>query len=325
MLEYNDLFKEIHQEILLAKNILIITHKNPDGDCLGAGCGFGNYLSQINKSHTLFNIDKVSPAFEYLDGVEKFIDDQERIKRNFYDIIIILDTGSLDYSGVEEIILEKRNQDHTKIINIDHHFSNTQYGDINLVVPHASSASEIVYQFFKQNKIVIDKTMANCVLSGIVTDSGNFSNGATTISSIEAASYLLVKGGHLPKILKHNYQNKSVQSLRLWGQVLARLEKNEKYNITYTYITLEDMKKFSADENDIAGIIDFMNNLKDSKIMMIIKEKEDNKISVSMRTTRDDVDVSRLAKTFGGGGHKKAAGFTVDGRIVEREGKICIQ
>jgi len=322
MIEYQKQFIEIFQKIQQAKNVLLVSHKRPDGDCLGVACSLGCYLDSINKDYHLFNVDEVGESFHYLPYVDKVNNDLSHIKQNFFDLILVLDTSSLDHCGIEEHLQQAKKE--SCLINIDHHISNTNYGHINLVVSNASSTSEIIYNLFKFNKIYINKEMANCLLTGIMADSGNFSNAATTVSSMDAAAQLLIRGGMLPKIIKNTCQNRSLASLKLWGEVLARLERNEKYGVAYTYITYKDLEKYEVDEEAVEGIANFLNNLGGSKAMIFLKEKESGKISVSMRTTDDLIDVSKLARMIGGGGHKKAAGFEIRGTIVEDEGGMKI-
>jgi phosphoesterase RecJ-like protein len=322
MLEYQKQFTKVFQKILQAENILLICHKRPDGDALGAMCALGCYLDSINKKHMLFNIDKIAESFNYLPCAEKFVHDPAKIEGINFDLILILDSSSLDITGVEDYL--QKVKESSFLINIDHHLTNNDFGHLNLVVEDTSSASEIIYNLFKHNKIYIDKSIANSLLTGIISDSGGFSNAATTISSIDAASHLLIRGGRLPKVVKQNYQNQSLTSLKLWGKVLARLEQNKKYGIAYTYITHKDLIEHKVGEEAVEGISNFLNNLKGSKAMIFLKEKKPGEINVSMRTTNDLIDLAKLAKIVGGGGHRKAAGFSVKGRLVEENGRIRI-
>lgn len=322
MIDYQQQFKEVWDKIKTANNILIISHKKPDGDCLGAGCGLANYLIAVNKKVVLFNIDSVPEKFNYLHLADQITNDLAVINQGNFDLVITVDTSSLDYSGVENFLQQAKSKN--LLVNIDHHISNKSFGNFNLVVPNASSTSEIVYYLLKNNKVRITKEIANCLLSGIISDSGNFSNAATTTTAITAASQLLISGGQLPKIVKKHSQNQSLASLKLWGKVLARLTKNEKYNITYTYITCNDVTESKIDEEELAGLTDFLNNLSGSKAMMMIKELKPGEVGVSFRTTNNLIDVSKLATLLGGGGHKKAAGFTIKGELVEIDGGVRV-
>ncbi|MFH1187292.1 MAG: bifunctional oligoribonuclease/PAP phosphatase NrnA [bacterium] len=322
MLNHKDKLIDIFQKIQQAGNILMVGHKAPDEDCLGAICALSCYFDSIGKNHTIFNFDKIFENFNYLSGIDKITNDINEIQTKVFDLILVLDTGSLEYSGIKDY-LEKA-QKEVFIINIDHHKSNSNFGHINLVESNASSVSEIIYNLFQYNKVYITKEMANCLLTGIIADSDNFSNAATTVESMNAASYLLTHGGRLPKIVKNTYKNKSLTSLKLWGIVLSRLKQNKKYNVAYTYVTHDDLQKYNVAKETIEGIANFLNKLAGHKVIFFIKEKDPGEITVSMRTNNNLIDVSKLAKMIGGGGHRKAAGFSVKGKIVGNGGKVMI-
>ncbi|MFH1564925.1 MAG: DHH family phosphoesterase [bacterium] len=322
MLEYQDKLTDIFQKIQQASNILMVGHKAPDEDCLGAICALSCYFDSIEKTHTIFNIDKIFENFNYLSGIDKITDNISEMQIKVFDLILVLDTGSLEYSGIKNY-LEKA-KEKVFLINIDHHKSNNHFGHINLVDGDASSVSEIIHNLFKYNKVYITKEMANCLLAGIIADSDNFSNAATTVESMNVASYLLIHGGRLPKIIKNTYKNKSLTSLRLWGKVLSRLKQNKKYNAAYTYVTHEDLQKYNAAKETIEGMANFLNKLAGHKVIFFIKEKNPGEITVSIRTNNKLIDVSRLAKMIGGGGHAKAAGFSAKGQIVKIKNRVMV-
>jgi phosphoesterase RecJ-like protein len=164
--------------------------------------------------------------------------------------------------------------------------------------------------------------MATALLTGIITDTDNFTNSATSDTAMAAAGDLIRKGGNLNMINEQVVRNKSINLLRLWGEILNRLNKHEALDMVYTYITQVDLKVHQVDETDSEGIANFLNNLDEGKMSLILKETQDGKIKGSFRTTKDDVDVSALAKKLGGGGHKKAAGFSIAGTIDEVMKKI---
>lgn len=197
-------------------------------------------------------------------------------------------------------------------MNVDHHPTNTRYGDINVVLPDASSTAEILFQLFEAGSIQIDHRMATSLLTGLLTDTSNFSNAATTTTSMEAASKLLGAGARYAEILKHVWQNKSVDSLKIWGTLLSRLSYNKRYDVTTTYMLASDVSESSAD------IVDGMSNFLQGVVgnidaILVLRELPGNFVKGSFRSINRDV--SAVAKLLGGGGHKKAAGFTVKGHI----------
>ena len=199
---------------------------------------------------------------------------------------------------------------------MDHHFSNHRFGNINCVDDLASSTCEIVYKFLKSINFNIDKNTATCLLCGILNDTSVFSNGATTIDSMNISSHLVSKGARIHKINDKVVKNKSINGLRLWGEVLSRLKNDDEFKIAHTYIKEEEYQKYQINEEELDGLIDFLNIICDANIYALFRINE-NHTTVSMRTTRDDIDVSRIAQINGGGGHKKAAGFTIDSALGE--------
>jgi phosphoesterase RecJ-like protein len=208
------------------------------------------------------------------------------------------------------------------IINIDHHATNEHYGQINLVIPTAASTTEVLFHYFRNNNIFVNPKMATSLLTGLATDTSNFSNSATSAIALAVGGELIRSGGNYNLINDATIKNKSIEVLRLWGKVFSRLVKDERTGITYTFITKTDLDEHQVSEAESEGIANFLNNLENTSIAMILRETADGKIKGSFRTTRSDIDVSALAKKLGGGGHKKAAGFNTDGTIEEVIAKI---
>ncbi len=321
-----DVAKKIHQEMLGAENILLVSHKNPDGDALSSGCALMHYLRQIDKNHTAYCATPISKSLNFLPLAEYYITDPLILTDNRFDLIIVLDSGDLLYAGLDEFL---KNLDYSPIVvNIDHHATNEFFGHHNLVISTAAATTEVLYNFFKINKINIDKHIATCLLTGIITDTGCFSNPATTAQSLKIAAELLRLGGNLNLIQGWTLKNRSVGGLKIWGQVLSRLYKNETYDIVSTILTADDTQgpksaglptgQAGAAE-EVEGIANFLNNLGEGRIVLLLKDGGDGIIKASMRTTDPQINLSGLAKMFGGGGHAKAAGFSVNGKLVETE------
>jgi bifunctional oligoribonuclease and PAP phosphatase NrnA len=306
--------KQIFQAIQAAEKILLVSHKNPDGDTLGSLAAMMQYLRHIDKPHVAFCATDMSPNLSFLPHIDYVSQDQKLWDDTEVDLVISFDCSSPDYAGIEHVlpILKERG---VKVANIDHHKTNPDYGDLNLVIPSASSTTEILYDFFVYNNMDIPGDTATCLLTGIVTDTGNFSNAATTKQTMCIASKLIAKGGNLAMIQGWVLKDKTVSGLKLWGTVLSRMTHHEPLDIVYTYVTKDDVKTHGVSEYEVEGIANFMNHIKDGRAGMILKEKEDGTIKGSFRTTHDHVDVSAFAKIFGGGGHKKASGFSVEGPL----------
>ncbi|MCD4705026.1 bifunctional oligoribonuclease/PAP phosphatase NrnA [bacterium] len=315
----SDKIQKISNIIDSSQNILITTHRQPDGDAVGSLLALQNYLLNLGKKVDSFCIDPVASNFAYLNNIKLIKNDLSTIQ-NKYDVAFILDCGDLYMTKIETKL--KSLQLKYGIINIDHHHTNPQYGKINVVINRASSTAEIIYLILKTIDAKINPNIATALLTGIITDTNNFTNLATTKQSIESASSLLEIGADIKDILNANVYNKTIDILKLWGIVLKRMIFDEKLSMVTTAVFKEDLKKLDLDNEASEGISNYMNNLShDIKFSLLLKEADYVKVKGSLRTTRDDIDVSAIAKTFGGGGHQKAAGFEVDGKIKFKNGK----
>ena len=301
--------KQIHTAIMQANRILLIPHRNPDGDALGSVASFMQFLRSIGKPHTAFCETPITSRLQYLPHLEYITSDASIWQDTSYDVVIVFDSGDLRYAGVDTHIQQSPIK--RTIINIDHHPTNEHFGDLNLVIPTASSTTEILYHFFKYNNVTITSDIATCLLTGLVTDTDNFTNAATSITSFSIASDLISRGGNLNLIRGWVFKDKSVNALKLWGTVLSRLTKHEELDIVYTYLTQEDLAEHHVNEAEAEGLANFLNTIGDGRAGLILKEMPDGKQKGSFRTTHDHVDVSAFSLLFGGGGHKKAAGFTI--------------
>lgn len=311
------LINKLKQLILRAQKILVIVHHKPDGDALGSGLAFSKFLDALNKENLLFALGPISSSANFLPSRKKIKSNFSEINLIDYDLLIILDCGDLKQTGIEEQL--RTLPADFPIINIDHHQTNENFGLINIVDAESSSTAEIIFNLFKELNFPVDKEMATCLLTGLITDTANFANPATTFASLEAAGQLLRLGARMNEISANVFKNKSLSVLKFWGTILSRLTENKKWGVATTVITDEDLKIMNLNEEALEGVTNFLNNLKGAKVVLVLRALEDGKIKGSFRTTMPGLDVSRLAKTFGGGGHAKAAGFTIPGKLVKME------
>ncbi|MBU0597795.1 bifunctional oligoribonuclease/PAP phosphatase NrnA [Patescibacteria group bacterium] len=315
MTEFFPIFQKIKDEIDKANKVIVITHQNPDGDALGSLLGMHHYLRLVKTDHTLFCLTETPDYLKFLPDTEHISNDENHLMKNEHDLIIILDSGDLQYAGVDKHFRKIKGL--PVVINIDHHPTNQYYGHINLVHPQASSTSEIIFHFLDYFRLPITKEVATSLLTGILTDTGSFSNLATTPSSMEVSSKLLTSGARVREIITNTFRNKSLSQLQLWGRALSRLKHNKKTGIVTTVLTQQDFDELGIDDESGEGFANFLNNVEQARAIIVLREKLDGTIKGSLRTTQPDVDVSKIAEFFGGGGHKKAAGFTIKGQLKE--------
>ncbi|HRH23162.1 MAG TPA: bifunctional oligoribonuclease/PAP phosphatase NrnA [Candidatus Magasanikbacteria bacterium] len=310
--------KQIHELLMNCERVLLVPHKNPDGDACGAVSALGLYLQNLQKKADIFCATAVPKELQILPLMD-IVTSNPATWETPYDAIIVCDSGNPEYAGVNSY-LQKNST--AKVVVVDHHPTNTYFGDLNLVSLTNSSTCEILYEYFTYNRINITPDMATALLCGIIYDTGSFSNSATSKKSLSIAGSLVKKGGSMKDVVRSLYKNKHMNTLKLWGKALSGLAYDTELDIVSMTISIEDMLSCGVDEEGADGIANFMNALKDGKVHMVFREKPNNLVKVSMRTTKDDVDVSQIAKAFGGGGHKKAAGFTIESPIKSVYEKI---
>jgi phosphoesterase RecJ-like protein len=321
MENHKNISEKIKQELDKAKNILLISHQKPDGDTLGSNLALLAYLKEKNKNVVSFCLHPIPDNFKFLPN-EHLITDKHKIFGQSYDLVITLDCANLEYAGVDKLITALPLT--YKLINIDHHITNPNFGDINLVIPEASSTAEVLYRLFKDWQITWNSDIATSISCGMITDTNGFKNAATSYKCLDAASEMIKQGARPHNIIKATLTNTNINNLRIWGRALERLKKSEKYDIVYTWINQNDFKECQVDESSTEGIINFLHVLKNAKIIMTLTEMKNNTIKTSLRTTTD-IDLTKLAGIFGGGGHKKAAGFSLPGRLVCDKNKVRIE
>ena len=306
------------QDKLIAKiknlqSFLLMIHEEPDGDTLSGTVACYLAIKSLGKKVSMVCKDEIPRPFLFLPAV-KFI--KKDILFGDFDCILIIDCGDLKRTGFAER-LKKFAKVSKNLINIDHHPKNDLWkiANLNLIDQKASSASEIVWELLKKIPVSISSDMATAILTGIYTDTGGFKHSNTTPQTLKIASELLVYGARLKTITRNVALNKSIAALRLWGIALSRIHKNQKLQIVSSVITSEDLEKCQAVHADLAGVVNLMNSIPDSSATILFYETSEGKIRASLRTEKEKVDVARIAKLFGGGGHKKAAGFTVEGKL----------
>jgi len=309
--------QKIYSQIKGAKNILLVSHQNPDADALGSLMALSEWFDQLGKTYTKFCLNQPTDNLGWLVNFEPLVTDPQLLFDDHYDLVIVLDSGDLQYAGVADILMKFSPK--PTIINIDHHFTNQNFGDINLVDSAAVSTSEIIYHLFKLLKIKISPRIASVLLAGIIGDTYNFTNPNTNYQSLATASDLLLAGANLEQVSDSILKNKTVNTLKIWGKVLVRLRYNTELKVVSTVVTENDLKDQPAGQEITEGVANFLNNLAGVKAALILQQQEPGIIKGSLRTNSDSIDVSKLAKMLGGGGHRKAAGFKIKGQLVRTE------
>ncbi len=314
----NDAYSSAIARIRGARHILLITHMSPDGDALGSLCFMMERLALLGIPFKAYTAGPLPETFSFLPGFESIITDKTRLDLGSFDLILSLDCGSVARTNLETEIAARRPDQF--FLEIDHHPSVESKSDLAIRETDAASTTEILYRLTTAAGTKLTPELARCLLTGVLTDTGNFMFSSTSERTVAAAAQMLLGGASLTKIIDKTYRTKSLPDLKLWGVALSRLRHVKKYNITYTVITPEDFSATESDEEAMSGLAEFVSALPDVAAILVLREDGSGMLRGNLRTTRDDIDVGAIARLFGGGGHKKAAGFAVAGRLVELEG-----
>ncbi len=316
-MELKEKHKEAYEKIKSANKILLVTHARPDGDAVASVCTMMLLLDEVEKPYSTFCLHEAPEQLQFLPKAEKIETDIDIIDFDSHDLIIALDCGSLSRTNLSEQITNRKKDQY--VIEFDHHPKIDDYSDLEIRVPEASATAEVLYDFFKENFIKINKKIANCILTGILTDTGNFLYPSTTDKTVNIASEMLLYGAKYPLITEETWRNKSIGAMKLWGKAIGSLEINKKYNLAFTVLCKEDIKESACSDDEMEGIAGFLSNLYGVKGLLLLREREGGYIKGSLRTSHPDIDISRIAKFLGGGGHKKASGFNLKATIQKTE------
>jgi phosphoesterase RecJ-like protein len=293
-----NLYKQVWEKIINSDNILLIAHVNPDGDALGSSLSLYPILKKMNKKVTVFNITKPLP--QYLDFLPNFNKITDRLPKKI-DLTISFDCGSFDRLGLES--------KPSFLINIDHHISNTNYGDINLIEPNAASTSQVIFNMLKANNVEIDKDSAICMYTALVTDTGSFQYESVNNKVFEMAAELVKCGVEPDYVAKMLFQRDRLSRLRLLAKAYDTIELCCEGKAAFVEVTKEMMEITGAIKEDTDTIVNSVRNIASVEIACLLRE-EDEGIKISLRS-KDYADVSKIAVKYGGGGHIRAAGATI--------------
>jgi phosphoesterase RecJ-like protein len=308
---YNDIGKLIKQY----DNFAICSHTSPDGDSIGSMLALYNMLKDTGKKAEMFSDDVPPDRYSFLPGFSEIKVINEISGR--FDYIFILDCGDLERIGRCVNLISSS----TVLINIDHHISNKIYGKYNIVDSNASSVGEMMYCLFKINGYNITKDIAECLYTSIVTDTGGFKYSNTTSITLSTAGDLINTGIDFSGLNDRVFNMKTLPQVKLMSKVTSTIDVLSGESTAVLTMTQEMLKECNATEEDAGDFVNIARDIKDVEVGVFIKEVEGGKARVSLRS-KTKVDVRKIAETFGGGGHIRASGCTVDGTVNEVKAKI---
>lgn len=295
-------------EILRGKrNVALGGHIRPDGDCIGSCMGLYLYLKeQFPAIQADIYLQPVADCYKSI-GDTKVLR-HEIDEKKVYDLFICLDCGDIQRLGFSAPLFENAKQ----TLCIDHHVSNEAFADENYIVPDASSTSELVYRILDPDKI--SKACAEALYMGIVHDTGVFQYSCTSPETMEAAAELMRKGINSSEIIEKTYYEKTYIQNQILGKALLESMLILDKRVIVSYVSRRSLEFFEAAPSDLEGIVSQLRQTKGVEAAMFLYETEPQTYKVSLRS-KESVDVSVIAKIFGGGGHARAAGFTMKGTV----------
>jgi len=305
--------KKIYQTILGAKKTLLITHYSPDGDAVSSLSAMMQIFEFLKKDYVAFCADKFEDKYIWLPGLNKVVNHESAFNMADFDLIITLDCGNLSRTRLSAKI--KNRLAYQTLIEIDHHEASEKVTDLELRLNTAASTTEVIYDWLKINHLPIWPSLAEAILVGLVTDTGNFIYSATSNQTLAIASEMLNQGANWPKMVKTAKLTTDLGTAKLWGLALSRLKINRRYQVAFTVLTAKDFEVSGVDDDMIDGLPGFLSGLGEVKAVLVLKEAPNNIIKGSWRACQDDIDVAKLCRYLGGGGHVKAAGFQLKGKL----------
>ena len=309
----NTEYLQVATRIRAARRVLLLNPEGGDGDSFGATIALSRLCGRLGVPADVFALHASRSVYGFLPNFSGILTEPGRLDYAAYDCIIACDIAHLGLTGLAD--LSSSDQKTKTIINIDHHATNQRFGTMNIVDAERAAACELVYDLARASRWALDAGTATCLLTGIVSDTGMFAYRNTTDRTLAIAAHLLRCGARLNIITAFAYRRKSVGTLHLLGTALTRLTRDAATGLVTTYLTRADFSGAGVDETAAEGIANFLNILGNEKGVVFLKELPGNKVKGSVRTMQDDIDCAQLARQYGGGGHRRAAGFVLDGTI----------
>ncbi len=315
MKNYPKIIDRILDALRESKTFCIVGHIRPDGDCVGSQLGLALALQNEGKKVVCWNEDAVPGKYRFLDRAGLFQKPRRGMK---FDCIVATDCASFERLGK---VVPRIN--HRKIlINIDHHESNTRYGDINWVSGREPSCGELIYRLLKVARWPITKPIADCLFTAVSTDTGSFQYPTTRPGTFHTGAELVTRGANLAKICNEVFQSYPLSRARLLKHVYSRFRLAHNNRIAWFWLKKSDFARTGAASDDTEGLIDHIRDIEPVVVACVFEEVEPELTRISLRSKNHKVNVSDIAEQFGGGGHSAAAGARIPGKPLSVQRRV---
>ena len=305
----------IIERINQSRTICVVGHVRPDGDCIGSQIGVTLALRKLGKDVVCWNEDVVPQKYAFMDP-DKLL--QKPVPGREFDLVIAADCASFERMGSVGQHVAKRKS----LINIDHHESNTRYGELNWVSALEASTGELIFHLLQTARWPITPAIADCLFAAISTDTGSFQYPTTKPSTFQTAGELVSLGADLEKVSKEVYESYSLSRVRLLKHLYNHFHLTHHDQIAYLWLKKSDFARTGANRSDTEGLIDHIRAIEPVVIACVFEEMEPELTRISLRSKTARINVNEIAAQFGGGGHTAAAGARIAGKPLSVQRKV---
>ncbi len=311
--QFDNFSQQLKSHIEASKTIVVSAHMNADGDAIGSTLAAASLIEKLGKKPEIFVYFKGDKFNFILDKSRLYTGDKAELKP---DLFISLDCGDMDRLGEGKPVF----QNAKTTFNIDHHISNVGYADYNLVVPRASSTCELVYEIASR-LVEVDKYMAECIYTGLITDTCAFKHSQTSKRTMEIAGELMSKGIDFSFIQARALHSHEMTAAKAFAQAIMKSKLSD--GICYTTLTIKEIRSVGAIFEQLDGIAEYCLNTDGAKAAVFLYERGNSTVKCSFRS--NGINVNKVAAKFGGGGHVCAAGCTIEKSTLEEALNACLK
>ena len=298
-----------------SRTICVVGHVRPDGDCVGSQLGLVLALKAEGRKVVCWNEDSMPQKLKFLDPDGLFQKPKPGMK---FDCVIATDCASFERLGRAGECVQKR----SLLINIDHHESNTRYGDLNWVSGREPSCGELIYRLLKTARWPITKPIADCLFTAVSTDTGSFQYPTTRPGTFHVGAELVTRGANLAKICDEVYQSYPLPRARLLKHLYSHFRLTHDDQIAYLWLRKRDFSRTGAEPDDTEGLIDHIRDIEPVVVACVFEEIEPELTRISLRSKNGKVNVNDIASQFNGGGHQAAAGARIPGKPLSVQRRV---
>ncbi len=316
-------YKKAALAICAAERVVLAGHVNPDGDTLGCILALAHALRALGKETTVLSADGVPDIYAWLPGAEWV---ERMTEPRDFDLGIVCDAGALNRIGTSLMPIFAAVP---HLIDIDHHVADGPFGDIQILDATAAATAELVWQVIRAlaratRRDLATREVAECLMTGIITDTGSFRFLNVTPRTFLLAAHLQRLGALPAEIAEQVFENRTFASLKLLGRALDSLQTTPDGRVAWARVTAQDFHELGAVDAETEGIVNNVRAVRDAQIGILFREIPGRKVRVSLRA-RDGADVNKIANAFGGGGHKLAAGCSLEPPLAEAERAVLAE